>query len=135
MTYLVDVNVLSEPTKPRFQQKVVDWLAEHDSEIVTDAVVMGEVWEGIVSLPPGRKQQALKEWFAEICASVRCLDWTMDTAICWAELRDDVRRRGFTVPVKDTLTAATAKRYGLVVATRDTADFARCGVPVVNPFE
>jgi hypothetical protein len=135
MTYLVDVNVLSEPTKPRFEQKVVEWLAEHDAEIVTDPVVMGEIWEGIIAMPSGKKQQELVTWFTELRGTVTCLDWTLDTAIVWAELRDDVRRRGFTVPVKDTQIAASAKQRGLVVATRNVTDFIRCGVPVVNPFE
>lgn len=86
-------------------------------------------------MPDGRKQRELKEWFAEVRATMRCLDWTIDTAIAWAELRDDVRRRGFTVPVKDTQIAATAKHHGLTVATRNVTDFICCGVPVVNPFE
>jgi len=40
----------------------------------------------------------------------------------------------FTVGIKDTMIAATAKHYGLTVATRNEDDFKRCGVPVVNPF-
>jgi hypothetical protein len=30
--------------------------------------------------------------------------------------------------------AATAAHYGLTIATRNVADFTRCGVPVLNPF-
>ncbi|MDH4454676.1 MAG: PIN domain-containing protein [Verrucomicrobiota bacterium] len=134
MTFLVDANVLSEPTKPRFERRVIDWLAKNDAEIVVDPVVMGEIWEGIVALDAGKKQSDLMQWFTELRANVQCLDWTLDTAIAWAELRDDVRRRGFTVPVKDTLIAATAKAHGLTVATRNVDDFVRCGVPVLNPF-
>lgn len=134
MTFLVDANVLSEPTKPRFERRVIDWLAKNDAEIVVDPVVMGEIWEGIVALNAGKKQSDLMQWFTELRANVLCLDWTLDTVIAWAELRDDVRRRGFTVPVKDTLIAATAKAHGLTVATRNVDDFVRCGVPVLNPF-
>ena len=39
------------------------------------------------------------------------------------------------MPVKDSLIAATALVHGLVVATRNYADFSQAGVQVVNPFE
>ncbi len=135
MKYLADVNVLSEPTKAAPDSQVVRWLQENQSEIVVDPIVMGEVWEGIVALPDGRRKRNLAEWLQCSPTGVICLDWTLRTAMVWAELRDDVRRRGFTVPVKDTLIAATAKLHGLIVATRNVDDFARCGVPVVNPFD
>ncbi|MHB8524499.1 MAG: hypothetical protein ACYDH9_27605 [Limisphaerales bacterium] len=39
------------------------------------------------------------------------------------------------MPIKDSLIAATALRHGLIVVTRNTTDFAKAGVPLVNPFE
>lgn len=135
MKFLADVNVLSEPTKAQAELKVVRWLQTNHAEIVVDPIVMGELWEGIVALPEGRRKQSLAEWFNQSPTGLVCLDWTFRTAVVWAELRDDVRRRGFTVPVKDTFIAATAKLHGLTVATRNVDDFMRCGVPVVNPFD
>jgi len=38
------------------------------------------------------------------------------------------------MPVKDSLIAATALAHGLVVATRNTADYQSAGVPLVDPF-
>ena len=38
-------------------------------------------------------------------------------------------------PVPDSLIAATASVHGLTVATRNVADFARCGVAIVNPWD
>lgn len=135
MTYLVDVNILCEPTKPQAEPRVVDWLIANRSELVVEPIVMGEIWEGIVSLPPGRRRSNLEEWFRDRRAAVTCLGWTLATALVWAEMRDDIRRRGFTVPMKDTMIAATARLHGLTVATRNVADFSRCGVSVLNPFE
>jgi len=37
-------------------------------------------------------------------------------------------------PLADALIAGTAQEHGLTVVTRDTADFARFGVPLVNPW-
>jgi predicted nucleic acid-binding protein len=86
-------------------------------------------------LPDGRKRRDLEEWFAKLRKSVVCLPWTDDTAVAWGDLRQEVRRRGFTVAIKDTLIAATAKLHGLTVASRNVDDVKHCGVPVVNPFE
>ena len=37
-------------------------------------------------------------------------------------------------PIPDSLIAATALVHGLTVATRNTGDFGRLGVPVLNPW-
>jgi predicted nucleic acid-binding protein len=39
------------------------------------------------------------------------------------------------VPVVDALLAATASVNGLVLVTRNAADVAGLGVPILNPFE
>jgi len=38
------------------------------------------------------------------------------------------------VPVIDGLLAATARRHGWTLVTRNTADLARCDVRLLNPF-
>jgi len=40
-----------------------------------------------------------------------------------------------SLPVIDSLLGATAKCHGWILATRNIKDLARCGVPVINPFE
>jgi toxin FitB len=66
---------------------------------------------------------------------VICLPWTAETSIVWGTMKQDIRRNGFTVPLKDTMIAASARHHGLIVATRNIKDFARCEVPTLNPFE
>lgn len=135
MKFLADVNVLSEPTKLYPVPQVLQWLRENRSDIVVDPIILGEIWEGIIALPTGRRRVNLEDWFHAMPAGLVCLPWTRNTGIAWAEIRDSARRMGFTVPVKDTLIAATAKHHGLSVATRNVVDFTRCGVAVVNPFD
>jgi toxin FitB len=117
MTYLADANLICEPTKSRAAETACQWLEAHDAEVVIDAVVLGEIWDGIVSLPEGRKKRDLEQWFAKLRGTVKCLSWTDETAIVWAELHQVVPRRGFMVGVKDTMIAASAKLHGLTVAT------------------
>ena len=134
MTYLVDANVICEPSKSQASTHVCQWLESNVGEIVVDAVILGEIWQGIAALSEGHKKRVLESWFAQLRATVKCLDWTAETAVVWGDLREQVRRNGFTVGSGDTMIAATAKRHGLTVATRNVDDFTRCGVPVVNPF-
>jgi predicted nucleic acid-binding protein len=42
---------------------------------------------------------------------------------------------GPTLPVVDSQIAATALTHGLVVATRNAADFQNAGVETKNPFD
>jgi toxin FitB len=135
MKYLVDVNVLSEPTRPAPDAGVVQWLKAHRHESVTCAPAVAEIWRGIHTLPDGKRKAGLSAWFHELRSRMPSLDWTTEAAVLWAELVNDLRRAGFTVGVMDTLIASLARLHGLTVATRNVDDFTRCGVPVVNPFE
>jgi predicted nucleic acid-binding protein len=135
MKFLVDANLLCEPTKAKPVDRAVDWFQNHVLECVTDAVVMGEVWQGIGHLAEGKRRSNLETWFDGLRSRVHCLDWSLDVAIVWGDLVNEVRRTGFTVGIKDTMIAATARYDGLTVATRNVVDFQRCGVPVINPFE
>jgi predicted nucleic acid-binding protein len=45
-----------------------------------------------------------------------------------------LRKSGKSMPVKDSLIAATALMYGLTVVTRNRADFENAPVNIVDPF-
>ena len=62
MKYLVDANVLSEPTKPTPDPRVVAWLRVHEADIAVDPVILGELRFGFLILPKGRKRTALERW-------------------------------------------------------------------------
>ena len=51
MTYLVDANILSEPTKPAPDPKVVEWLIANEGDFVMDSIILGELLVGILMLP------------------------------------------------------------------------------------
>ena len=134
MKYLVDANVLSEPTKPTPDPQVVKWLCMHELDIAVDPVILGELRFGILILPQGRKRAALESWFDAGVRYFNCLPWDAETGLKWAELLARLRTTGKAMPVKDSLIAATALVHGLAVATRNRADFVNAGVPVVDPF-
>jgi toxin FitB len=132
--YLADANILSEPTKPQPAAQAVKWLYEHERDIVVDPIVLGELRFGILLLPKGRRRTALEAWFDGLTARVQCLAWEAETGLRWAQLLADLRRSGRAMPVKDSMIAATALVHDLLVATRNSSDFANAGVKTVNPF-
>jgi predicted nucleic acid-binding protein len=134
MKYLVDVNVLSEATKPAPSPKVVAWLRKHESDLAIDPVVLGEIRLGILLVTPGKRRSALMTWFDTRIETLVCLPWDSASALEWASMLARLRRKGESIPLKDSMIAASAARHRLSVATRNVPDFRKTGVTVVNPF-
>jgi toxin FitB len=132
--WLVDANVLSEPTRSAPDERVVAWLRRHERSIVVDPVVLGELRFGILLLPRGRRRSRLEAWFQGGVTRIRCLPWDGACGLRWAQLLADLRSSGRAMPVKDSLIATTALVHGLTLATRNARDFAPAGVPLVDPF-
>jgi predicted nucleic acid-binding protein len=134
MTYLVDANILSEPTKQRPDPKVLAWLSANEMDFVVDSIVLGEIAIGILVLPRGRKRAQLEQWLAVVTERIDCLPWDAIVSRRWAQLVADLRKKGQTLPVLDSMIAATAMANGLTVATHNVRDFQKTGVSVVDPF-
>jgi predicted nucleic acid-binding protein len=132
--YLVDANVLSEPTRPSPHPSVVEWLRRHERSLAVDPVILGEVRYGILLLPRGRRRGRLERWFDEGVRRLHCVPWEADTGLRWAELLARLRAAGRAMPVKDSLIAATALANGMTVATRNVTEFEKAGCSVVDPF-
>lgn len=135
MTFLVDANILSEPTRPQPSPDVISWLRAHEREMAIDPVILGELRFGILLLPRGRRRQRLETWFEGGVSKIACLPWEAACGVRWAQLLADLRRTGRSMPIKDSLIAATALVHNLTIATRNTTDFAHARVRTLNPFQ
>ena len=94
MKYLVDANVLSEPTKPRPNGHVVGWLRRHEADLVVNPIILGELEFGILLLPASKRRTRLINWFQGGVKHLSVLDFDRDTAHVWARLLTNLRRKG-----------------------------------------
>jgi len=134
MTYLVDANMLSEPTKPAPSSKVIDWLSANERNLVVDSIILGELCIGILALAPGRKRRQLEQWFDALMQTIECIPWDATISRRWAKLVVDLKQKGKTMPLLDGMIAATALHHDLTIATRNTRDFKKAGLKVFDPF-
>lgn len=135
MIYLVDANVLTEPTKQSADSRVVAWLEANESDLIVDSIIIGELRIGILALPRGRKRDRLEQWYETVVETIECLPWDATVSRRWAALVVELKRKGQTVSLLDGMIAATALQHDLTVATRNIHDFKRTGVKTFNPFE
>lgn len=136
---VLDTNVLSELLAPSPSPAVVAWLAAQPAAAVfTTAVTEAEILYGLALLPDGRRRQALetavRPIFSEDLAG-RVLAFDREAAANYAAIA--ARRRALGRPISqfDAQIAAIAVSRGASIATRNVADFAETGAPVINPWE
>jgi predicted nucleic acid-binding protein len=134
MKYLVDANVLSEIAKPEPAPHVLGWLRGKQGQLFINPIILGEIEYGILILPLSRRRSRLETWFGGATKHLPVLDFDTQCASAWAALLAKLKRNGRTMPVKDSLIAATAITHNLKIATRNTIDFKYTGVAMENPF-
>lgn len=138
MNYLLDTNVISETRRQRPDARVMSFLAVLPIErLYLSVITLGELHSGILRLDAGRRRREMEVWLkqAEQNFSARVLPIDRETALLWGELNAAGFAAGRPLNVADGLLAATAKRHGLTVLTRNTRDFELSGVPIANPWE
>ena len=137
--WLLDTNVLSELRRPRPERKVVAFVAEQPLDLLhVSAVTLAEIRFGIELLGDATRRAALHDWLTHKVRPMfeqRILEVSEDVVFKWRVLVEAGRKAGHTYSQPDLFIAATALHHGLSVVSRDTREYERAGVPVLNPWE
>jgi toxin FitB len=136
MPYLLDTNVLSELRKrPKCDARVKQWaISTKGGRHCLSVVSLGEIRKGIERLRRSAPDQcpAFERWLEALRSdfSNEILPLTEEIMERWGCLQATQ-----SLPVLDSLIAATALEHGLIVVTRNVRDFEVTGVEWLNPFE
>jgi predicted nucleic acid-binding protein len=136
MPFLLDTNILSELRKgDRCDPNVLNWAAKESAQAHYISVLsLGEIRKGIELLRKKSpdKCMSLEDWLQKLHTDyANCtIAITAEISERWGEL-SSVR----SLPVIDSLIAATALEHGLILVTRKTKDFDGLGISVLNPFQ
>jgi len=134
---LLDTCVLSELRRPKGHpgvRRAIDALESED--LFVSVLSVGEITKGIALLKESKKKRDLQSWLQNMEGHYadHVLPVDLETSHIWGELTAAAQKLGKIVPAGDGLIAATARRHGLHVMTRNTEHFEPTGVLLLNPW-
>jgi len=123
--FLLDTNVLSEPTRPIPNSNVLEMLELHQHEIATATVVFHELLFGCKRLPESKKRRNLEKYLNEVVQpQIPLLPYDVNAAIWHATERARLASLGKTPSFADGQIAAIAQVNALILVTNNVSDFA-----------
>jgi toxin FitB len=137
--WLLDTNVLSELRRPKPSASVLAFVAKQPLErLFVSEVTFAEIRFGIELAPDPIRRAELNQWLTHTVRPMfaqRVLPIGEDVMFKWRLLVEEGRTVGHTYSQPDLIIAATALHHGMAVVTRDTDDYERTKVPVLNPWK
>ncbi|MEM9480477.1 MAG: type II toxin-antitoxin system VapC family toxin [Verrucomicrobiota bacterium] len=133
---MLDTNILAELRKgERCDERVRKWAESVSRERHFVSVLsLGEIRKGIEILRRKSPDQcsAFEKWLTRLEEDYEddILPVTPQIADRWGRMQAQQ-----SLPVIDSLLAATSEEFKLIVVTRNIADFERTGVECLNPFD
>lgn len=136
--WLLDTNILSELRRPRPEQKVLTFVAAQPLEqLYVSSVTLAEIRFGIEMAPDPTKRADLHDWLKLRVRPMfegRVLPVSEDVMLKWRLLVEEGRKTGHTFSQPDLIIGAIALCNGLTVMSRDTREYERAQISVLNPW-
>jgi toxin FitB len=137
--FLLDTNVVSELRKirsGRADPKVVAWVRNVDPNLTyVSAITVHEIEIGALIMERRDPNQGItfRGWLEnDVLPAFRGRVLPVDTLIARISASFHVPD---PAPFHDAMIGATAKAHDFTLVTRNTADFRRCGIPLLNPWQ
>ncbi|MFY9590199.1 type II toxin-antitoxin system VapC family toxin [Rickettsia endosymbiont of Halotydeus destructor] len=136
MSYLIDTNVICELIKIKRNEQVVEWFkCVQDRDLYLSVLTIGEIRKGISKTIEVKKKEKIRMWLEQDLTAWfadRILPIDPQVANKWGMLQALSSK---TLPAIDSLIAATALHFDLLLVTRNIKDFHYAGLKVINPFD
>jgi predicted nucleic acid-binding protein len=135
---ILDTNVLSELLRPAPARQVERWLSAQDgAKVYFTAVGEAELRHGVALLPTGKRRKALNTAIESLLDEDfrnRILAFDRAAARAYAAIAAQRRAAGRPISQFDYQIAAIARTHDATMATRNTSDYAGCGVELIDPW-
>lgn len=136
--WLLDTNVLSELRRRKPEPRVVAFVAAQPLDsLYISTVTLAELRFGIELVAEAGRRAELSDWLTHKVRPMfeqRVLPVTEDIMFKWRLLVEDGRKSGHTFSQPDLIIAATALKHGLTLVSRDTSEYDKARVPLLNPW-
>lgn len=129
--YLLDTNIISfmnqkgenkENIQENIRQKI-----KNSNQLFISVISYQEVIHGIADARSRNGNDYRKSYFKDVLSTINngiiVLDYTIDTADIFAEIKTKLNRKGFQVDDKDLMIAASAVEAEFTLVTNNTKDF------------
>lgn len=124
LIYLLDTNIISEPTKMQPSENVIQKLAENLEYSCISSIVWAETLTGVKELPDGKRKTGLFDYLVEnVQKMYEIIPFDASCASIYSDLAQKLKEKGSPAPQFDLLIAATAIANNLILVTRNTQDF------------
>jgi toxin FitB len=138
MKYLLDTNIISEPSKKKPDPNVLAWFEINSlADGYIASASLGEIAQGIALLEMSQRRNELELWYNNLKYTFVHQVINADAEIfeCWGRQQSALAKRGRTPPMIDGLIAATAIIHRLTLVTRNVKDFQIFDIKLENPFD
>ena len=139
MKYLLDTCVISELVKRNPNRNLVKWISNISEEYMFLSVfTFAELHKGVEKLPKGKKRNQLHSWINEDLMQRfegKIIDFDLEIASTWGSVVAKAETTGKTLPLMDSLIAATGLTYNLTVVTQNIKDMRNSGATLFNPWD
>ena len=124
LSYLLDTNIISEPTKQIPNSNVLQKLAQHNGQYAISSITWHELNYGVDKIPEGKKKRLLQQYLYTLEKNhLPILPYDKTAARWLAQERYRLVASGQTPAKEDSEIAAIAVCNRLILVTRNTGDF------------
>jgi len=136
LVYLLDTNILSEPTRKSPDARVIKKLTQYQYQIALAAPVYYELLAGCRRLPPSKRRDKLEAYLNEFINTLPILPYDEKAADWHSGEQVRLSNEGLTPAFIDSQIAAIAASNRLIMVTRTVDDFVQFdGIDVENWLE
>ena len=122
--YLLDTNIISEPTKLSPNENVIQKLADNLEYSCISAITWAEMLSGIKSLPDGKRKDSLFDYYIEsVQKQYEILSFEASAANIYSDLYERLKAKGVPAQRFDLMIASIAISNNLILVTRNVSDF------------